>query len=142
MSWLILALSAAIFSAVMDFFIKISSGKIHVSLSGFIINFSAALVLLFFLLWSKLKGEEILSFKTNGLIWSVLAGIAVGLATVAILRMYELGTNLSLGSPIIRIGAVVLAVALGILFLKESINFRFIVGFAVSLLGLYLLAGK
>jgi len=142
MTWLILALLAATLSGFTDFFIKLSAGKIHATFSGFVINLVSTLVLLPFIFCYKAKGENIFKFGTNGLAYSIIAGIIIGFLTIVMLKMYSQGTNLSIGSPLIRIGSVVLVISLGILFLKEPITLKFVVGFLLSLAGLYLLVGK
>lgn len=123
----------------MDFFIKLSSDKIHSGLGGFIINLMSTIVLLVFLLYSKLQGQKILDVKPGGVLYSTLAGIAIGFATITFMKMFATGTNLSIGVPLVRIGIVLLASLLGIIFLKEGFNLRYLAGFLLSLAGLYLL---
>lgn len=142
MNWLVLALGAAIFNALMDFFVKLASGKIHEGLGGFIINIFATIVLLVFVIISKLKGEQIFNIKPGGLGYSVLAGISIGIATICFIKMFAIGTNLSTGVPLVRISMILIASILGFLFLKEAINLRYLIGFLLSLVGLYLLITK
>ena len=139
MNWLSFALATIIFYSLMDFFIKLSSDKIHAGLSGFIINLVATIVLLVFLFYSKFQGEKVLATKPGGILYSTLAGVAIGLATIFFLKMFATGTNLSLGVPLVRMGIVLLASILGIVFLKEGVDLKYFAGFAFSLLGLYLL---
>ena len=56
--------------------------------------------------------------------------------------MFARGKNLSIGSPLVRVGTVLFASILGILLLKESINVKYAVGFLLSLLGLFLIVTK
>lgn len=142
MNWLFFALGAIVFNALMDFFIKLSAGKIHEGLGGFIINFFATVVLLVFILITKVKGESISNIKPGGIFYSILAGISIGIATVFFLKMFATGINLSIGVPLVRIGIVLLASLLGILILKETISLKYILGFLLSLAGLYLLITK
>jgi len=74
MNWLTFALATIVFYSLMDFFIKLSSTKIHSGLGGLIINFTSTVVLLVFLIFSKLQGEKVLETKPGGLVYSVLAG--------------------------------------------------------------------
>ncbi|OGD54165.1 hypothetical protein A3J78_01920 [Candidatus Beckwithbacteria bacterium RBG_13_35_6] len=142
MSWLIFALLTIIFYAGFDFFIKLSSDKIHAGLGGLIINFISTIVLLIFLLITKSKGENVFQTKSNGIIFSVIAGIVIGLATITFLKMFSAGTNLSIGVPLVRIGIVLIASFLGILVLKEPFTLKYLLGLIISLFGLYLLITK
>lgn len=139
MNWLIFAILTILSYSVFDFFVKLSSDKIHSGLGGLIINVVSALVLLAFTLFSKLKGENVFEAKPGGWLYSVLAGVTVGLATIFFLKMFSTGTNLSLGVPLVRIGMVVLASIFGVVLLKEGFNLKYLIGFALSLIGLYLL---
>jgi len=139
MNWLTFALATIVFYSLMDFFIKLSSTKIHSGLGGLIINFTSTVVLLVFLIFSKLQGEKVLETKPGGLVYSVLAGGAIGIATITFLKMFATGTSLSIGVPLVRMGIVLLASLLGIFLLKESVGLRYVAGFLLSLVGLYLL---
>ncbi len=138
MQWLLIALSTALFSALMDFFIKLSSGKIHDGLGGVVVNIAAVIPVLLFTLFVRAQGESIHMTK-EGVIYSSLAGISVGVATVFLYRMFSLGTQLTLGTAIFRIGAIALASLLGILFLKDKVSLQYLVGFVLSIIGLLLI---
>lgn len=139
MNWLTFALATILFYSLMDFFIKLSSDKVHAGLGGFIINFISTIVLLVFLFYSKFQGEKVLETKPGGVLYSTLAGAAIGFATIFFFKMFATGTNLSIGVPLVRIGIVLLASVLGIVLLKEGVNLRYLAGFLLSLAGLYLL---
>lgn len=83
-----------------------------------------------------------MNMKPNGLLFSILAGIMVGLASIFFTKLFAIGTNLSIGVPIVRIGMVVFASILGVLLLKEGINVKYVVGVLLSLTGLFLVITK
>ncbi len=139
MSWILYAFLTVIFYSLFDLFVKLSSGKIHVFLGGFIVNLIATLVLFIFLIISKMNGEKILEYKQDGMIYSILGGVAVGLVTVFFYKMFAGGVNLSVGSPLVRIGVVALAGLLGIIALREAFNLRYILGLGLSFLGMFFL---
>lgn len=138
MNWLGFAILTAIFYSLFDFFVKLTSDKMHPLLGGFIINFVSAVILLVLVIVAKFNGDKVFAIKPNGIFYSVLAGIAIGLVTVTFFKMFATGTNLSTGSLIVRVGTVVLATILGVVLLKESVNLKYILGFLVSMVGLYL----
>lgn len=139
MNWILLSLATILFYSLFDFFLKLSSDKINSGLGAFLLNFISAIVLLVYLVYLKLNGQKIIEYKSNGLLYTLIAGIAIGLASIFFIRVFAVGVNLSVGVPLIRIGMVVLASFLGIIFLKEGFNLKYLVGFIVSLFGLYLI---
>ena len=142
MTWLIFAFLSAFFLSLTDLFTKLSSDKINNIFGSLIINLAATITMIVALLIIKSKGEDVFSFKTNGIIYSVLAGIVVAIATIFVLKMFSGGVNLSTAVPVVRIGIIIIGSLIGIILLKESISLRYIAGFLISLVGLYLLVGK
>src|SRR5206468_1585116 len=92
-----------------------------------------------YLLIAYMQGEKVFSVKAGGWLPAILAGVVVGFAGIFIVKMFASDVNLSLGTPLVRVGSVILASLLGILILKEGINARYLLGFAVSLVGLMLI---
>lgn len=139
MDWLVFVFFNATFTALMDFFTKLSSGKIHEGLGGILVNTFAVIPVLLFTLFSKLAGEGINSSKM-GIIYSSLAGLAIGVGTVFMFKMYSAGANLSLAVPLMRVILIIIATLLGIFVLKEGFSLKFFLGLALALIGIYLLA--
>ncbi|MBU0650099.1 hypothetical protein KKG63_02790, partial [Patescibacteria group bacterium] len=81
MNWLTYAIFALFFYSLFDLSLKLAAGKINEGVSGFIVNLVGALVVLIYVVYSKLNGENIFVWKTGGLLASVLGGVAVGLVT-------------------------------------------------------------
>lgn len=136
--WLIYALVTIIGYAGMDFFIKKASGKIDDFLSTIIINFFALVPALVIYTWLKINNQSILISK-EGTVFSIVAGLFIGVGTITLIRMFALGSNLSIGSPVVRIGTVVLTTLLGVLLLNESFATKQLVGIILSILGISLL---
>ena len=142
MSWIIFAVLTILSYALFDFFIKLSSERIHAGLGGLIINSVSALVLLVFVVFLRFKGEVVTTVRPGGVFYSLIAGILIGLATIFFMKMFATGVNLSIGIPFVRIGIVLLASLLGVFLLKEGVTARYLIGFLLSLLGLYFLIAK
>ncbi|SRR5258706_5634642 len=138
MAWLNFAVLTIIFYSLFDFFLKISSDKINTWLNAFIINLVATALLLAFIIYAKFQGEKLFDIKPYGLLFSVLAGLAVGGASIFFVKMFATGTNLSTGVPLVRIGMVVVGSLLGIFLLKEGVNLKYLLGLALSICGLFL----
>ena len=139
MNWLTTALFTIIFYSLFDLFLKFAAGKINDNLGAAIINITSFVVAIsWFLIRFQLGGEQV-SLTKPGLIYSIIAGVFVGLASIFFIRMFALGVNLSIGVPLVRVGMIVLGSLFGILILKEGVSTRYLIGFLLSVLGLYLI---
>lgn len=139
MNWLVFALLTIIFYSIFDFFVKLSSDKIHSAFGVLIMNFISTVVLLVIVIYSKIQGEKVFFSKPGGVLYSLLAGFSIGVASIFLMKTFATGTNMSIVVPTVRIGIVLLASVLGILLLKEGVNLKYFIGFFFSLVGLYLL---
>lgn len=139
--WLAYAGMTIFFYAGLDFFVKRASGKIDDFAGTILINFFSILPALLIYFWLKASNQEIL-FTKDGAVASILAGLSIGVGTITLLKMFSLGTNISLGSPVVRIGTVVLTTLIGVFLLKESLGIRQIVGLILSIIGLGLVVFK
>ena len=133
------AVLTALFYGIFDIFVKLTAGKIHDGLGGFVINLVATVVLALFLLYSSINGEKINYFKTEGVVYAAIAGILVGFASIFFIKMFATGANLSIGAPVVRVGMILVSVLFGVIFLKEGYNPKFLLGFLLSASGLYML---
>lgn len=138
MNWLIFTIVAALLNALMDIFIKLSSGKISSSLGGAILTFSASIVMMVAFVYELLSKNKT-EISSLGVVYSVLAGLSVGIATWCIFKMFSMGANISVAIPVLRIGIILITTLFGIFVLKESFSFKLIIGFALSLTGLFLI---
>ncbi len=140
--WIVYALLTIVFYVAFDFFLKKSAGIINDYLAIVIINALALAPALLVYLWLKLGGREIYATK-EGFIFSLLAGVSVGLASLSFIKVFSVGgAGLSLGSPVVRVGMVLGALLIGIFVLKESVSTKQIIGFILSVIGVYLLMFK
>ncbi len=139
--WLTYAILTILSYALFDLFVKKTSGKIDDFLAALIINLTASLPPLLFFLFLKISNKSVL-YSKDGLIYAVISGILVGLASVTFIKMFASGSYLSVGSPTVRVGMVVLASVFGVLVLKETLSARQIVGIIISVFGLSLLIFK
>lgn len=138
MAWLNFALATIIFYSIFDFFVKLSSEKLNPWFNAFFINIVATVILCIFMMYSAMQGEKIFQIKPQGLLFSLLAGIAVAGASIFFTKMFAVGTNLSVGVPLVRVGMVILGSILGVIILREGVNLKYGIGILISIFGLYL----
>lgn len=139
--WLVYAFTTIIFYAGLDFFVKRAAGKIDDFLGTILINFFSTLPALVIYIYLKVTNQNIL-FTREGAISSIIAGLSIGVGTITLLKMFSLGTNISLGSPIVRIGTVILTTLIGVFLLRETLEPRQILGLILATIGLSLVIFK
>ncbi|GEM_PF-6110516 len=139
MFWIITGVLTALLFALMDLITKIMGKSISVYLSAFLMNFIAAVVLFLYLIFQHLAGKNPFYFTNKGIILSSIAGVVNGASFVFFIFTLTNTPKISLASPLVRILTVIIAVVLGFLVLKEQITLKYIVGFLISIIGLYLL---
>jgi transporter family protein len=141
MHWLIILIITAVFFGFYNFFIKVSAGHIHEILGAVILQAVALLLGGAVLIYLKVKN---LPFENSsrGLLFAVLAGVAVGLAEITSFYAFSKGTPASIGIPVIVGGTVVVGTLLGVLFLKEQLHWQHYTGITLILAGIFIIASR
>lgn len=140
MTWLIFGVLSAIALGLYFVFIKISSSQIHPIVGAFVLQIVAALLGLLAYGVLKFGTTEKIIVSSQGLMWAILAGIAVGAAEILIFFMFKAGGNLSIGTPLVNVIGISLAAMIGILILGESITPLKIAGIILALIGITILS--
>lgn len=141
LSTLLFALGGAISVALADFFLKLSTGRISSNLVTLIYALTATAIPTAWVLWDKYHGAPPM-FTRDGAFLGVLVGISFSLAVVFFSLTFATGASLSIATPAIRIVAIVLASALGILVLHEDFTLRYALGVALAGAGIYLIVTR
>ncbi len=139
MNWLSYAIATLLLYTLHDILLKQLSGGSNAILSAFVINLSAAVVLLVVLLVAK-TGVEPVALKEIGVM--AVAGIALGFATVTFIYSFSKGGDFSVVMPLVYIGIIALSVVAGYLLFKEQISSMQLLGIALSCVGIYLMVRK
>jgi len=56
--------------------------------------------------------------------------------------LFSQGVNLSIGSPIVRMGGIGLAATLGIVVFREGLNLQYLIGIVLAAVGILLVATR
>ncbi|MEZ5919696.1 MAG: EamA family transporter [Alphaproteobacteria bacterium] len=143
MSWVLYAcivvLGAAgihIFSKISQPFITVYPALLVATASAFVSAGIAAGVFVLF------RGgfSTIGVIQPAGLLYAALVGVCITVAHLAIFYMYGANAPLSIAMPIVRMGAVVLAVFAGVLFFREQLTFINYAGIGLAILAVILMA--
>lgn len=123
-----------------DFSIKQTSGKITPALGTLIYAVVAVLPPLIWTIWTR-RSESLLVTR-DGVIWSMITGVSFGIFTGIVFLLFSQGVNLSIGTPVVRMGGIVFAATLGVLVFREGLNWQYVVGFALAAIGIALVATR
>lgn len=126
--------------AMADFCIKQSAGRISSSLGTLIYAVTTIAIPLVWTLWTRANGE--LQVTQEGILWSIGTGISFSLFTGMIFYIFSSGVNLSIGTPVIRMGGIVIAATLGIVVFREGINWQYVLGFMLAAAGIFLVVTR
>lgn len=118
--WVGPALSSALSYASYNIFIKLGSASISPLLGGVILQTVAAL------LGTCLLGlsREKVTFDRKGILYSALAGVAVGAAELLSFQVSSMGVEASRSTPVMIGGSVAFGSLLGFVVLKERMTRR------------------
>jgi drug/metabolite transporter (DMT)-like permease len=59
--------------------------------------------------------------------------------TIALYGAFKAGAPISVASPLIRLAGLLVASVVGVLFWKEGISLRYVIGMALSVAGIFLI---
>jgi transporter family protein len=141
MNWIYLALLTACFYALYNIFIKMASGHIHEITGAVILQVVAFVIGGLWLIYLKIKGVPT-EVTSKGIGLAVLAGIFVGLAEIFSFLVFSKGVPASAGIPVIIGGSVLIAAAIGFLWLRETLTLSNLLGLALIVAGIWLLSRK
>lgn len=137
--WILPALACAALYAFYNIFIKQGSAYIHPILGGVILQFVAAVLgasLLLVVVLSAETSSEKLQYDREGLIWSVCAGVAVGVAEMLSFYVSGLGVPATQSIPIIIGGNVLFGAGLGLMLLGEKLKLHGWLGVVLLVIGI------
>jgi len=100
-----------------------AGGRIDTAFSAVIFNSIATLAPLVVVLWRlKSKGELEMVTTSSGVLWSMLAGIAIAFFSLVLVEMFSVGGNLSYVFPLLYGSTIVLVSLIGVILFNESIS--------------------
>ncbi len=138
MNKIIVALSSALAYALYNASMKEASGHINHFVGAAILQITAVLVGVLSIIFTK--PEINLDFQSKGVIYSVAAGVFVGLAEITMFVVFSKGLSISSGTAIVTGGTVVFGLVIGLFFFKEVLSLQQFIGIASITLGIFLLA--
>ena len=139
-AWIWPAIYTTLATALFNASLKMTDGEIPKAYSALILQLVALLPAIIMIFFSNETIQNSLSQITNkGLIYSILAGLIIGVANIAILAMYHYKAPLSVAVPITRTGGMLLTVVLGILLFSEILTIKQVIGIILGIISILFL---
>jgi uncharacterized membrane protein len=123
-----------------DFATRQTAGRISPALGTLIYAATATVPALIWTIWSRAQGPLVVT--RAGVMWSVMTGLAFGIFAGILFYLFSKGVNLSVGTPVIRLGGTAFAAMLGIMVLREGFSRQSLAGFILAALGILLIATR
>lgn len=139
MPLIVLIIFATILYTLFDIFASRAGNRIDAHLSSVIFNgLGAILPLVIYAFYKLSKGAKLIAITGSGILYSVLAGLAIALFSILLIKIFEKG-GLAYVVPLIYGGTVALASLTGWLIFKEAVSGLQILGIAVVVIGIGLI---
>lgn len=138
MNWIVYSLWAAAALAAADVLVKLASGKVSTSLGLLLYGSVAFTVGLVWFLADLSRGLPAIH-QSSGVAYALGVGLTFTMVTIAMYAAFNAGAPISLASPLIRLGGLIVASVVGVLLWKEPANARYIIGVALSTIGIILM---
>lgn len=138
MNWTIYAIGAALSLAIADCMVKLAAGKLPNSLGLLLYGCVPFTTGLIWFLYDRLRNGP-MTIQPQAPLYALSVGIAFTLVTIALYATFRAGAPVSVASPLIRLGGLVVASIVGVLLWNEVITPRYVIGAVLSLAGIYLI---
>ena len=139
-STVLLFIAAMIALGFADFATKQTSGRISPALAMLIYAATATGLGLIWTLW--VRAQAPLQMTRIGGVWAMFTGLSFGVFAAILFVLFSQGVNLSVGTPVIRLGGIAFASFLGIVVLREGFNLQSLAGFVLAAAGILLIATR
>jgi drug/metabolite transporter (DMT)-like permease len=141
MTWMVYVVGAAVSLAAADVLVKAAAGKVPNSLGMLLYGsmpFAAGVI------WCLLdrKGIAAATLTTKGVAFGLGVGVMFATVTFCMYAAFRAGAPISLASPVIRLGGLVVASIAGLVLWKEPMTMRYLMGMGLVCLGIYFMLAR
>ncbi len=135
MNWIVYSLSCVLLYGVMQFFIKLSSSGNNPVASSMV--FITVQFIVQIILGAYFISKSDFNMDTSSIKYGIAGGVAAAIATILFFLALNSGP-LSKVAPISNM-SLLIAVLIGVVFLKEAVNLKIAAGIFFAILSIYLL---
>jgi drug/metabolite transporter (DMT)-like permease len=137
-NWLPYAVATAFALAAADLLVKTAAGKLSNSVALLLYGICTFLVGLSWVLWQRAHGVPQF-VQRAGVPAALGVGIVFSFVTLGLYATFGAGAPISVASPAIRLGGLVLVSLIGLTFLGEPFTWRYVIGLLMACGGIYLI---
>ncbi len=138
MGWIKYALVTACALAAADLCVKVAAGRLSNSLAVLIYGSCTFSTGLAWVLWQWARGVP-QHAQVSGILASMGVGFAFSGVTLGLYVTFSAGAPISLGSPVIRFGGILLTSIAGLILFREPLTLRYVIGMLLVCSGMYLI---
>lgn len=138
MTWIPYALGTVVALAAADFCIKLASGRLSNSVGILLYGSCTFLTGVVWVLLDRIRGVKLYAHPA-GILAAAGVGIAFSAVTIGLYITFGAGAPISLASPLVRLGGLLVASMAGILLLHEPLTMRYIIGMVLAFSGVALI---
>ena len=138
MNWMMYAVGAAVALAAADVLVKAASGRLPNSLGMLLygsIPFAAGVI------WWLMDRKNVAAAEitTKGVVFATGVGVMFATVTFCMYAAFRAGAPISLASPVIRLGGLLVASMAGVVLWKEPLTVRYMAGLVMVFAGIFLM---
>lgn len=138
-TFLLTALGIAFYSA-FNLAIKLASDKINGLFGSMLIATSGVIAMAMILLVQYFRGQPVdLAITRNGVVFSIIAGLAVISFDVVLYALFDRDAPISVVIPAIQVGTIIVLFLIGIFAFQETVTAAKILGLVLAASGMFLL---
>ena len=138
MGWIKYALVTACALAAADLCVKVAAGRLSNSLAVLVYGTCTFSTGLAWVLWRWARGIP-QHAQISGILASMGVGFAFSGVTLGLYVTFSAGAPISLGSPVIRFGGILLTSIAGLILFREPLTLRYVTGMLLVCSGMYLI---
>ena len=138
MGWIKYALVTACALAAADLCVKVAAGRLSNSLAVLVYGTCTFSTGLAWVLWRWARGIP-QHAQVSGILASMGVGFAFSGVTLGLYVTFSAGAPISLGSPVIRFGGILLTSIAGLILFREPLTLRYVIGMLLVCSGMYLI---
>ena len=138
MGWIKYALVTACALAAADLCVKVAAGRLSNSLAVLVYGTCTFSTGLAWVLWRWARGVP-QHAQISGVLASMGVGFAFSGVTLGLYVTFSAGAPISLGSPVIRFGGILLTSIAGLILFREPLTLRYVIGMLLVCSGMYLI---
>ncbi len=138
--WLLASLATAFLFGAYNIFAKMAAGRLTDAMAAFILEFSAAMLVLAYIIFGRSIRLDIASVTGKGMLYAVLGGLFIGGGSIFYFYAFRHHAPLAIAGPIIFAGATLVMVISGLIFFKERLDLITTAGIILTIAGIVLLS--